>query len=346
MPKPEDIYDFESDFDPEVDAEPVPTVAPDKKTAARLAAGVPPGSKPTAEPTGLDLSHDAAKRGKDAPQHTPLSVSFAKDFGFTDAEIAELNPKELDTAVRLAHKQMLRTSQEFRRNEPAAPAPSETKVEPEAEKDPLDDLGEFDEKLVGAIKKSRERDRAEIDNLRKELDDSKANQEAAARESVYDAVDAEFAKMPKAVKALIGEGGRKAIANGSFEHSNRVSILKAAEADTSDVPFEQKMHKAAGAIATKLRAALGVTEDEPDLGDEYEAAPAKPAPAKGADGRFAKLPKEDREAAWKEAPVAKPTSRESPLPKGDKKAMATVRQFMLSSGMLNEDDMPDGSFPK
>lgn len=334
MPKPEDVYDFESDYDPEVDAEPVAQVEGKKAAPASP-------EKPV---------QDAPVRGKDAPQHTALSVSFAKDFGFTDAEIAELSPKELDTAVRLAHKQMLRSSQEFRRNEPVTPvpvpAPSETKAEPEVEKDPLDDLGEFDEKLVGAIKKSRERDRAEIDKLRKELDGSKANQEAAARESVYDAVDAEFAKMPKAVKALIGEGGRKAIANGSFEHSNRVSILKAAEADTSDVPFEQKMHKAAGAIATKLRAALGVTEDEPDLGDEYEAAPAKPAPAKGADGRFAKLPKEDREAAWKEAPVAKPTSRESPLPKGDKKAMATVRRFMLSSGMLNEDDMPDGSFPK
>lgn len=338
MPKPEEIYDFESDFDPEVDAEPVPSVAPDKKTAARLAAGASPEK----------TSQDATIRGKDAPQHTALSVSFAKDFGFTDAEIAELSPKELDTAVRAAHKAMLRTSQDFRRNEPREPTPavSETKAEPESEKDPLDDLGEFDEKLVGAIKKSRERDRAEIDKLRKELDGSKANQEAAARESVYDAVDAEFAKMPKAVKALIGEGDRKAIANGSFEHSNRVSILKAAEADTSDVPFEQKMHKAAGAIATKLRAALGVTEDEPDLGDEYEAAPAKAAPAKGADGRFAKLPKEEREAAWKEAPVAKPTSRESPLPKGEKKAMATARQFMLSRGMLNEDDMPDGSFPK
>lgn len=338
MPKPEDQYDFESDFDPEVDAEPAPDVKP--------------ASKPTAEPTGLDLSQDAAKRGTDAPKHTAQSVSFAKDFGFTNAEIAELSPKELDTAIRAAHKAMLRMSQDFRRNEPRepapAPAPSETKAEPEAEKDPLDDLGEFDEKLVGAIKKSRERDRAEIDKLRKELDGSKANQEAAARESVYDAVDAEFAKMPKAVKALIGEGGRKAIANGSFEHSNRVAILKAAEADTSDVPFEQKMHKAAGAIATKLRAALGVKDDEPetDLGDEYEAAPAKPAPAKGADGRFAKLPKEDREAAWKEAPVAKPTSRESPLPKGEKKAMATARQFMLSRGMLNEDDVPDGSFPK
>lgn len=333
MPKPEDQYDFESDFDPEVDAEDAPP--------AKVA-------KPAAKPT--QDAPDAGKGGTDAPKHTYLSVSLAKDFGFTDAEIAELSPKELDTAVRAAHKAMLRTSQDFRRNEPRepapAPAPSETKVEPEAEKDPLDDLGEFDEKLVGAIKKSRERDRAEIDKLRKELDGSKANQEAAARESVYDAVDAEFAKMPKAVKALIGEGGRRAIANGSFEHSNRVAILKAAEADASDVPFEQKMHKAAGAIATKLRAALGVTEDEPDLGDEYEAAPAKAAPAKGADGRFAKLPKEEREAAWKEAPVAKPTSRESPLPKGEKKAMATARQFMLSRGMLNEDDMPDGSFPK
>lgn len=335
MPKPEDQYDFESDFDPEVDAEPAPS---ETKVA-----------KPAAQPT-QDAS-DAGKGGKDAPKHTALSVSFAKDFGYTDAEIAAMTPGELDAAVRAAHKAMLRTSQDFRRNEPrepapaAAPAPSETKAEPEADKDPLDDLGEFDEKLVGAIKKSRERDRAEIDKLRKELDGSKASQEAAARESVYNAVDAEFAKMPKAVKALIGEGDRNSIENGSFEHSNRKAILKAAEADTAAIPFEQKMHKAALALAGKLKAALGVPDEpEADLGDEYEAAPK--VQTKDASGKFAKLPKEDREAAWKEAPVAKPTSRESPLPKGEKKAMQTARRVMLSMGVLNEDDMPEGSFPK
>lgn len=335
MPEVKNDFEFDTSFDAEVDAEPEVPVTPAKKPAL-VGAG--------------NLPQDAEKGGKDAPQHNPMTLHFAKEFGFSEAEIADLSPKELDAAVRAAHRTLLKTSADFRRNEikgnggdkPPAP-PSETRVEPApAPKPEEDEYDEFKEDLhprvIEAIKKGREKDKKVIEDLQKKVDAAEGARAQSTREQIFDAVDAEFAKMPAAVKALIGEGTRREIEDGSLQHTIRKHILKAAEQDqTPGLDFAQKMHKAARALAPGAAA-----EAEPEEAPEPT---PKPTPPKDtATGKFSKLPQKEREEAWSKAGAAKPTNRESPLPKGERLAMQTARKIMVERGMLDEMDAPDGAF--
>lgn len=332
-------YDFDASADDELD---LPATAVEVKSAPSE-----PRKKAQEEPATATV--DAKARGKEAPQHNPMSLRFAKEFDFTDEEIAEMTPRELDIAVQSAHKQWLRHSKELSRNaeKPKPPAevevspPTPAKVEPAAEPD---EYAEFEEELhpsvLKAIKKGRESDKKVIEALQKQVEEMHGQRQVEAREQVYNQVDAEFAKMPAAVKALIGDGGRNEIEDGSLQHTVRVHILKAAEKDqTPGISFAQKMHKAAKALVPGSETAAETTVEEP------APAPAKkPAQPKAPDGRFASKPVEEREEAWKKSGTAKPTQRESPLPSGEQKAMQTARKLMLERGLLSEDDMPSDSF--
>src|SRR5688572_7871828 len=103
MPTETGPFDFDASYDDEFDApiEPVEVAAPQ---AAEAVAVVKDEPKPAAV-------------GKEAPRHNATTLHFAKEFGISDEEIAEATPAELDKAVRLAHKAMLKNSKQFSRNE-------------------------------------------------------------------------------------------------------------------------------------------------------------------------------------------------------------------------------------
>lgn len=331
MPEPTaNPFEFNPEYDAEFDA-PIEQEAKPQEVAAKPAGVVAPSPAAT---------------GTEAPKHNPMTLHFAKEFGFDDAEIAELTPKELDTAVRLAHKTMLKTSQEFRRNEdrtkPPEPAPVVAPPPPKPEEDDLAEFGdEVAPRVLEAIRKGRTADKKRIEELQAKVDAVEGERQAAHRERLFDAVDAEFAKMPAALKKLIGEGGRADIADQPLAHAVRKHILAMAEADrTEGETFAQKMHKAAKALVP-----AGAEEELPIADEIPEPAPAKPAPAKTPDGRFASKPVAEREAEWKQAGAAKPTQREAPLPKGERRAMATAKKIMLAAGMLDEADVPADAFP-
>lgn len=336
-------YDFDASFDAELDTLPE---APAKPAVAAPASATPP--------------QEGAGRGTEAPAHNPMSVRFAKEYDFADAEIAEMSPRELDIAVRAAHTAWLKSTKQINRNEikagdqpnPAAPVSSEptTVAKPAV---PEDEYAEFENdlhpKVIEAIKKGRESDKQRIEALQAKVDAAEGRQVQQQREALFDAVDAEFAKMPAGVKKLIGEGTRREIDDGSPEHDMRRVILKLADKDaTPGLTFAQKMHKAALQFAPAAPAAVEENDEDepPTIPIRARAAPPKPPVAKDpATGRFREKPAEEREAAWKENGTARPTNRESPLPKGEQRAMQTARKIMLARGMLDEQDMPEGSFP-
>lgn len=347
-------FDFDAGFDKDFDIE--VTVAGDKAKIKEAPVSSPApvvGERQEAHPQGT-------AGGKEAQRHTATSLYFAKELtDLTDEEIAELTPKELDTAVRVAHRAMLRQSSEFTRNQikqgdGPKPAPPAEAVKPEVPAEEEDEFAEFRDALapqvIEAIKKARGKDKQLIETLQKRLDEGDQKEQARAREQVFDAIDAEFAKMPAAVKALIGEGGRSDIEKDSLQHTLRVHIIQQAEKDkTPNLSFAQKMQKAASALSV-VAPGQAKAELSEEYGEEVEAAPApaaKPAPVKDeATGRFAARPQAEREAAWKEAGTAKPTQRTSPEPKGERKAMQTARKIMMERGMLDEADMPADAFPK
>lgn len=335
MPAP--TYDFDATLDDEIDAPLVPQIKPAEKPAPKT-------------------PQEAEERGKDAPPaHARLTLQFAKEYDISDEEVAEMSVPELERAVQIAHRNWLKHSKDLSRNvsiqdaaKSQAPAPVE--VAPEVPAEEEDEYAEFADdlhpKVIAAIKKGRDKDKKVIEGLQKKIDEAEGRQQAMYREQVYDAVDAEFAKMSPAVKKLIGEGDRQDIADGSLQQTIRRHILTSAEADkTAGLTFAEKMHKAAKALAPSAQG-----DDEPPEEEEpvvVPIRPAKPAPAQDpATGQFAKRAPADREAAWKAGGTAKPTQRESPLPTGERKAMETARKYMLAAGMLDESDLPANSFPK
>lgn len=339
---PESPYNINTEYEPEFDAvtEAVPVVKP---------------------ATPAKLPQEAAERGTEAPAHNPMSLRFAKEFDFTDDEIKGMTPKELDAAVTAAHRVWLKTSRDLSRNaiverggdKPAAPAapvapPSETKVETKAEEDEYAEFGDLHPQVIAAIKKGRDKDKAVIEGLQKKVEEADSIRQAQYREQVFDAVDAEFAKMPAEVKNLIGEGNRRELEAGSLQHAVRKHILDTAEKDTdATLTFAQKMHKAAKALVPGVAVAKVLPAE---VGDENlpiaeEIPVVKKAPPKDtATGRFTSKSQEEREVAWEKGGTAIPTHRESPLPKGEKKALETARRIMQAKGLLSDEDMPDGAF--
>lgn len=302
--------------------------------------------QPPAKPAPVQAAE--APKATDGPKHNPMTLSFAKQFGYSDQDIAALTPAELDAEVRGAHRQMLQNSREFHRNERAAqpapkpaasPQPSPPMVEPAPAEPPEeeDELDFLDDRLKGRLKAQQQT----IDGLAKELKESR---EAATRqqyEAFYDQVDAEFAKMPDAVQAVIGKGTRHEIENDSIQHIVRKKLIEQAAKDNSPgLSFGQKLQKAAQALAPS---AAPAPEIAPPPAPAVQPA-AKPVPPKAADGRFTSKPKEERETAWKEGGSAKPTHRDDPEPPGETKAVRSARKWMLDNGFLDEADAPEGTF--
>lgn len=333
MPEPgSNPFEFDAEYDASLDA-PIEKELP-QEGAAKKAGEVDP--KPSAT-------------GKEARSaHHPISLRFAKDFGFTDDEINELSPEALDAAVRIEHRRMLKTSQEFRRNEERKPQEVAPPPKPEEKPAEPDEYAEFAEEVapqvLAAIKKGREADKKVIESLRAKVDEFEGEKRQQAMTKFFDAVDAEFGKMPAAVKAVIGSEGRDKL--NRVHHAVRKEILALADADATEGRSWQDKLKYAAREVVGAEAFAAKDEAEVSLADEYgTATPAKPVPAKGPDGRFATKPREEREAEWKTGGSAKPTQRESPLPKGERRAMETARKIMLSKGFLDEADMPADAFP-
>lgn len=365
----ENVYDFDASYDPELDGQPA---APEQKQGDAESLTAKPGATPGGNASPAD-----------APKHNAMSLRLARDFGWTEEEINSYQPGELDAAVRAYHKALITTSRDFSRNEragernqqPAQPAPQgqgdvshairgQEAPKPAAEEEPDDPEWED---LAEPVKKSLRKQRDTIKALEKQVREGNEREQARQREAYFDALDQQFTKIAKEspeLAGIIGAGTRHELEEGSIQEWARLRILKEANADqTPNLTFAQKMAKAARGIKWGIAPAApapvpvseqygasapggGVAAQAP--AGETPPAPAAPArkvpPKNPVDGRFESLPAEEREAAWQKGGTAPPTSRESGLPPGEKKAMQTARRLMLQHGLLDEDDLAPDSF--
>lgn len=336
-PEPEAIDPDEGDFafDPALDSlDPLPA-------ARHPTVGSRPAEKPApAAPTPTPAP------APQKPRHPARVAAAARSLGFTQDEIDGLTTadlqREMDAVVAY-------TSQGRR---PEAPRPEARPAEkPDAPSEPEVDFGpdfdeaDYDPKFVGGFKKVFAAQAKQIADLRATVETLTRAEQARVGERAAETADRVFAERPE----LFGAGTFREADPASPEFARRnavaahVQFLKSQGRHTT---LERDLRAAVAALFPG-RAPKAAPAPEP------EPAPAarKARPQDPETGHFLsddQIEEEERRRAWMAGTTARPTERrDSPEPKGTRRAERAVADYMRRNGVgaaghePEENDFPE-----
>jgi hypothetical protein len=327
-------------YDPTTD----PAVkASNDHTAAGLAAATKPplatGQAPPAAPSAATESATPAK-----PKHSPILVSRAKRFGFTEEEVNDLSPDELkellrDTAVAALVDRAA--------PEPDVSVPSHAAAPEPAAAPPIAEAPAGDDELVKALKEDVDPAVADAiaafinkklqghgERLGKVEEATKyalSFVESKRAEESDNQIDQGFSDLGAGFEKVFGAGNAQTLDRNSPAFKRRVAIVRELRANP---PKDGNIRKAIAELGKK------------HFGDLAAGAPSG-APSPASDERPRKQPRASNgrfsEQDYQDATMAVPTSRlPAEEPAGREKAIKTVREIQSRNGRVSDDDINQG----
>lgn len=267
---------------------------------------------------------------KPTAQHSAVVLSLANEYGFTDAEIAELDPAALERVVLATHR---RENARARSKAPAVAPPA-----PAPEPEPELDWGEVEEIDDAGVKKKRKVSADDYDpGLAKIIKDlakeNRALKKAVEEDRTTRTRQAVFEKIDDAIAALddeetYGAGGGSDLDNESDEFVRRIALINASRVDWSKNP-------SASAVKSAFKKAHAVLRGKKAAADAEE----RPNPyAAATNGHIKPTKKGPTPEEWAEAGLARPTARASkPAPKSEDAAKAATRAALIERGLPVDD---------
>ena len=286
-------------------------------------APVPTAVKPAAEepalpPRGADGKFLPKSEVSETPALPARLVRLAEELGFSEDDLEGATKEQVEDWVYAANKAALKSRKaesliEVReRRKPDGNVATQT--EGPDEFDQAIEAG-FAPELVDIVRKQATR----IDQLEKMVGQLSHAERGRQVETFASKLDAAIDKL--GMDSLFGQGRGMEMDPDSLEFKRRVKIAEEVDRDKSKKSLQAKV-EAAGALFGYTRAKV---------------APPAPTstPAPKANGHS---DDEDFEKQWTRGTLARPTARPSQDPKGDKKAVATAREYMRNNGMLEDDE--------
>lgn len=291
----------------------------------------PPGAaKPVAEdqplpPRGPD--------GKFLPKAESPAIParlqrMAEELGFSEDDLEGASKEQVEEWVYAANKAALKARKSERYTERPEREQSTTPANQDAnEFDQVIESG-FPPELVDLVRKQSSR----IDQLEKMVGQLSSMERGRQVETFASKLDAAIDKM--SMPTLFGSGRGTDMDPDSLEFKRRVKIAEEVERDKSKKPLQAKV-EAAGMLFGYSK-----TAKPPISANQRQSAPssASVAPTNGHSDD------EDFEKDWAGAALARPTARIEKEPKGEKKAVATAREYMRNNGMLDDDESGKDGF--
>lgn len=301
---------------------------PDLETPLEVEA--PPAAAATPrQPSGENKDGGArgGAPGNDAPehQHPRRLVALAKDYDFSDDEIAALSTEALEVAlhkvIRLERAQLQRDAQVSRASEANTDRQRQRSQEPEPEEEI--DWGEVEE---GGVKRKIKEDEVHeavvhvIKNLNKKvkgLEEKLGQKDKSEAASAQEKFEAEFDAACSEFESILGTGTGQELKNTKF-FKRRLAVYP----------------QVAQAVQANPKANIKALVQEA-VKELYDYQPETPPEApKG------KPPK----SAYTQGKLARPTGRKGELPRSPEKARAAVDQWFEEHGGEEEDDDPDSEY--
>lgn len=291
---------------------------------------IPVEAQPKAQKTPVEAETPARPRGPDgkflpadAPKESPKIPARltrqAEELGFSEDDLEGATKEQVEDWIFAANK-----AQAKARKAESLMEVRERKKPAEIEGDPSGNVASDDgltEDMFSSdiIAEFRKRDAriAELEKMVGQLGKVEHSRQVESFASQFDAA-VEKLEMPQ----MFGTGRGIEMDTDSLEFKRRVKMVEEVAKDKSDKPMRVKVEAAA--------ALFGFSKSAP--------APAKPAPP--TNGHTDEI----TEADWRDATLARPTSRKATEPKGERKAVATAAEYMRRNGMVDEDDVTKDGF--
>lgn len=245
-----------------------------------------PAPKKKAKPQPVVEEDDETPVVPAAPKHPARLVQHAKQFGFTDADLAEYSTDALHREV----EQIRQWNIEQSRQKQAAPV--EKKVEPEEEDfdlGPEADELQLDDKTKKMLKRIALAPMKEAKAMKAKIEEKLAaleQQHTQRRNSdLYTMLDDAFDTLPAKFKKIFGEGsGTDPEFMKTSEFKRRASVLREANLD----PDKMTLKSSKRAILAAAESLFGFAK-APEEEEEEESAPKvkkKTPPKDPESGRF------------------------------------------------------------
>jgi hypothetical protein len=284
-----------------------------------------------AKPAEASAAPAAPAAPEPKPQHSPELIELAHDWGFTDAELADMTPAAVRASIKTMKRNrealraqgassaqleaVIRQAQERFRVEqpdkPAAPAPEELGIDWGKDKDgralsEADFGGEITHVIKGLVRRIKDLE----GKLEGKIGELAQRQEASAAMTSAEKLDAAFAALPAKYHVLFGTKAADEMTDDekAGEMQRRLLVLKAANVNVKQVPARvgALIQKAADTIFGPL------LKEEPAPTPQPSTSPAPKTPT----------PEE-----WASAGLAAPTQRSGASePKGKELAIARMTE--------------------
>lgn len=309
-PVPDDPYDLgDTSFNPQPVAAPAPV------------AEVAPDPRPR-NPDGTFA--------RPAPVHPQYLKDQALEFGFSEADLAEMPTDALHrTVLQMAKNRLAFRSQQDTARTVQGDGP---RVDPPPQPEPApDDLGldesQYDPGLVGILKKQA-KELAELRKVKGVVDSLNERETKRETSRAGDLLDSHFEALGPEYERIFGAGPAGELADADAM-KRRIFVLQEAGVNLSNVT--PKSLAKIKAVAEKIY----MPPEAAKAPDPY--APAEKAPA--ANGAKPRVSPED----WAKASLAKPTQRSGASePKGEALAKANLAQRFREEDRVGDADIAEG----
>lgn len=293
------------------------------------AAPAPPAGAGTVQPPAPELY-----------THNRFLHQTARQFGMSEAQIAETPPEVLEARVSAIQEERLRRADAVQRDLDRSPRPAPPPPPPAAKGPAEDDITTadlgipegvvWDDATIAVLKHGERKRRA----LEKEIQDLKGGVQQTQAVLQKQETD----RLTRQYDQLFAGCGRAELGTGSFAEiqgtevmDRRLAVFMAAERMDHSVPLKQRFQAAVERLYGKPPAA----DPKAPAGYGAEASQRRPAPR----GRAAPT-----EGDYEAGQVARPTSRRGAgEPKGARRAEQAVRDQMREQGISEEFDPTDAA---
>lgn len=272
-----------------------------------LPGGAPP--EPTPEPSDRPRNAD----GTFAPVakssvHPAWLTEQARDYGFSDQDMAEMDSNALGRACHVQKKRLDLIQREFatQRSLESQPRQPEPATQPE---DDLPDLSHVDETIASVLKRLVKENK----ELKGEVGGVKQGQQRLAQRTIADTLDSAFASLDEKYAKVLGKGPASDLDEAELQMRN--FVIKKAGLDFNNLPSVPKIRSKLEAEASKLLGAETTTSAGPYAASQ----------------KNGKEPPTEEE--WERGAVARPTQRGGAAePPGEQKAIANLTRKLRENG--------------
>ncbi len=267
--------------------------------------GTPPEATPDERPRNPDGTFAPVPK---EPTKPTWLIEQAREYGFSDSDIAEMDTNALGRACQVQRKRLDTLQREFATQRSLESHPRQPEPAPIPEDD-LPDISHVDDTIAAVLRKQAK----ELRELRGEVGGVKQGQQRLAQRTIADTLDSAFSALDEKYLKLLGKGPASDLDEAELQMRNY--LIRKAGIDFNNLPSIPKIKTKLEAEAAKLLGAETATSAGPYSASQKES----PSPEE-----------------WERGAVARPTQRGGAAePPGEQKAINNLTRKLRENGQLS-----------